>query len=320
MSAVPRLVGNDYVSRTILPARRRPKLYPDLVPRLEPVIAEWIKSAADWPDLGLGRSRVLTFETPLPGGATFFVRFWSEPRTALLCEVPSGIQDEALRAALVATAVPWAEQNKMTVSGKARNFRSLFPIDSAFDIEVAAAFVVETLDEFIRYAGQTPLIATLASADRSGWGNTLDSFTEEEVARVFQTFGFQVTPSPSEPNDGIDEPQFTCRKSGIETVVTMMDPVPGSRLHKRVRFDMDLPATDRELQRSRERGRTVTADMNMVAVSGIHAFTGGVTPEWLVERVRDWDNALKEHRRDMRREGKQKRSATPPGPPPETIH
>lgn len=309
------------ISRVILPARRRPKSYPDLVPRLEPLIAEWITAATDWPDLALGQARVLAFETRLRGGATFFVRFWLEPGALLVCDIPSGHEDAALRAALLPSAVPWAAQHHMILGGAAQTYRSLVAADTELEIAAAAAFVLETFVTCIGYAGLTPLVVNLAHENRSSWTDTLDSFSEEEVARVFQSFGFRVTPSLPVPDDGIEdpEPEFTCKKAGIETIVAMMDPLPGSRLYRRMRFDADLPATDKEVERSRKRGQLVTDDMTMLSISGIHAFTGGVSPEWLVERVRDWDNALKEHRREIRREGKRRRAA-PPAEPPETIH
>lgn len=317
MRQVPLVVDGDCISRIILPARRRPKSYPTLVRKLEPVIAAWIASAVDWPDLGLGQSRMLVFETRLPGGATFFVRFWSEPGAPLLCEAPSGIQDDALRAVLFASAPRWAEHNHLVISGNAQNYRGQMQVGSKLLIEATAAIVVDAFVESIGYAGHTALAATLAHSDRRGLASTLDSFTEEEVARVFASFGFDVTPSASSPNDGIDEPEFICSKDGITTVVAMMDSVPDHRLYRRVRFDADLPITERDVERSQKRGEALTDDMTMVAISGIHAFTGGVTPEWLVERVRDWDTMLHEHRREMPRERKR---AARKGSPSVTVH
>ena len=317
MPKVPLVVGGDCISRVILPARSRPKSHITLAKQLGPVIAAWISSAVEWPDLGLGQSRVLVFETPLPGGATFFVRFWSEPDAPLLCEVPSGIQDDALRAVLLGSATGWAERNGLVISGKAQNYRGQMRVGTTLLIDATAAIVVKAFVESIGYAGHTPLAATLAHHDRRGLTSTVDSFTEEEMARVFASFGFEVTPSHSSPNDGIDEPEFICSKDEITTVIAMMDPVPDHRLYRRVRFDADLPITELDIERSRRRGEAVTDDMTTVAISGIHAFTGGVTPEWLVERVRDWDNMLQEHRREAPR----KRSRGPrTGSPSGTVH
>ena len=100
MPALPRVIIGKMICATIQKARCRPKSYPTLVRRLEPKIVDWIKGATDWQDVDVGQSRVLIFETPLPNGARCFFRFWPESRMPLLDEISSGIQDEALRAAL----------------------------------------------------------------------------------------------------------------------------------------------------------------------------------------------------------------------------
>ena len=164
MPTLPRVNNGKLICRTILKARRRPKSYPTLVRRLEPKILEWVRGATDWQDADVGQSRVLIFETPLPNGSTFFVRFWSEPRMPLLCEIPSGIQDDALRVCLSNMADWWPTHNGMRISGVAQNFHGQFAVDSDFLKEVVAAFVVETFTECIRFKGHTPLIGTLAHA------------------------------------------------------------------------------------------------------------------------------------------------------------
>ena len=168
MRAVPRVVNGTVITRTILRARRRPKSYPTLVRRVEPAVLEWINCATDWPDVSVGEARVLIFETPLPNGATFFVRLWSEPRMPLLCEIPSGIQDDALRGALTGMARWRPQQAGMTIEGSAQNFFSRIPIDSELLKGAAAAFVLEMFVDCIGYKGPTPLVATLAHGDRTG--------------------------------------------------------------------------------------------------------------------------------------------------------
>jgi hypothetical protein len=165
MPALPRVVDGKLICRTIQKARQRPKSYPTLVRRVQPKILDWIRGATDWDDADAGQSRMLSFETPLPNGAMFFIRFWSEPRTPLLCEIPSGIQNDALRPWLTASAHWWSRHNGLTVSGVAQNFHGEFAVDSDFLKEVVAAFVVETLTECIAFKGHTPLVATLAQAD-----------------------------------------------------------------------------------------------------------------------------------------------------------
>ena len=319
MSTVPRVSDGAEIQRTILPRRRRPLTLLELSKRIEPVIADWIAAAAEWPDINLGESKCVTFQTRLPGGGTFFVRFWSEPRSGLLCEIPSGLQDEPLREAMRSSAAAWAEQHGMEIQGAAENFRGRFAMDTDRAIAVLAELVVEAFVVLVNYQGLTPLVAVLVHDSRADKTHTLDSFSEEEVARVFQSLGFRVEPSAFAYEDGDEDPEFKCWKAGVESVVTMMDPLPGYRLYRRVRFSAELPITNRAALLSLKRGTEVTDDMNMVVISGIHAFNGGVTQAWLVERVAEWDIALAEHRRDMRLDRKAK-SAAPQNAPPETVH
>lgn len=317
MPGVPRLTGGDEICRTILPARRRPLAPPQLAMKLEPVIAEWITAAADWPDLGLGESRCLTFETTLAPGATFFVRFWSEPHSPLLCEIPSGHANAALQKWLRPDSATWAERCGLGIRGRRENYRRSFRGDSPLGVATAAAFVVDALVSMIDYQGLTALIAALAHDLRSGFGETLDSFSETEVARVFESEGFAVEWAETESGELLDPPMFRCRKAGTESIVNLMDPVPGCRLYQRVRFAADLPMTTAEAEEYRREGQLPPDGEGMVTISGFHAFTGGVRKEWLIERVREWDAALAEHRRELRRSGKRKpkRSSTS-----ETIH
>jgi hypothetical protein len=316
MSRVPRINGGDQISRMILPARRRPLDPAALKRKLEPVMAEWIAAAADWKDLGLGESRCLVVQTPLTADTTFCVRMWSEPHAALLCEVPSGRQDKKLRQRMLNDAARWAEDRGLTITGKQENYRGTMPTVGAIDIATAAVFVVDALIAIIGYEGLTPLFATLAHDSRFQWHDTLDSFSETEVERVFRSAGFTVDWTRTETGDLVDPPEFFCRKAGTDSVINLMDPVPGMRLYQRVRFAADLPLSDEEAALHRREDLPPDA-VGMVTISAIHAFSGGVTKAWLVERVREWDEALREHRRDMRRQRKRK-----PAPPltSETIH
>ena len=89
------------------------------------------------------------------------------------------------------------------------------------------------------------------------------------------------------------------RKKGTESFVQLMDQVPGLRLYRRVRFDADMPMAADEAEHHRREGMLPDGEA-MLSISGIHAFTGGVTHQWLVERVREWDAALAEQRRKVK--------------------
>ena len=315
MTMIRRVRHGEEISRVILPARRRPLAPQALAAKLEPLVADWLAAVSDWEGLGLGESRCLVFETDIGPDVTFFVRFWSEAKAPLLCEVPSGREDAALAAFLPADAEAWMEARGFAIHGERQNYRGHIPTDNPEDVAAAAAFAVATLVAMVGYQGLTPLWALLAHDTRAQLHYTLDSFTEEEVARVFMAEGFRVTWIDPEAV----EPVFLCRKSGTDSLVRLMDQAPGTRLYRRVHFSAELPVNDAAVRIAVEQGDSPEPGDSMVSISGFHAFTGGVTLDWLSERVREWDRALAEHRREMRRARKDKRRG-PAAPPSETIH
>lgn len=280
-------------------------------------MAEWIAAATDWKDLGLGESRCLVVETDLTADTTFTVRMWSEPHAPLLCEVPSGRQDKRLRSRILSDGAQWAEGRGLTIGGAHENYRGTMPINGAIDVATVAVFVVDALISMIGYDGLTPLFATLAHDSRFQWHDTLDSFSETEVERAFRFAGFTIQWAQTESGELVDPPEFLGRKAGTDSLITLMDPVPGMRLYRRVRFAADLPLSDEEAAEHRRRDDLPPDVMSLVTISAIHAFSGGVTKAWLLERVREWDLALREHRRNLRRQRKRK-AATPVMS--ETIH
>lgn len=317
MARIPRVSGGDQISRVILPARRRPLDPTALKRKLEPVMAEWIAAATDWKDLGLGESRCLVVETDLTPDTTFSVRMWSEPQAPLLCEVPSGRQDKRLRQRMLGDGAQWVEDRGLTISGVHENYRGTLPIKGAIDVATVAVFVVDALILMIGYDGSTPLFATLAHDSRHQWNDTLDSFSETEVERAFRSAGFTIHWAQTDAGEPVDPPEFLGRKAGTDSLISLMDPVPGLRLYRRVRFAADLPLSDEDAAEYRRRDDLPPDAVGIVTISAIHAFSGGVTKGWLLERVREWDQALREHRREARRQRKRKAATRVTS---ETIH
>ena len=303
--------------KTILERRLRPLAPPALAKRLEAVIAEWIRAATTWEGLALGESRCLIFDTTLADGVTFSIRFWSEPGAPLLCELPSGKQEPALATFFRPDALQWVERNGFRIRGQCENYRRSFPTAMEQEIAAAAWFVVDALVSMIDYQGSTRLVAALAHDYRWRALIALESFSESEIARAFHFAGFRIAWIVDESGDIVDPPAFRCLKGGTESLIEMIDPLPGMRLYARVRFSADLEMTESEAEEHRRDGTISPNEPAVFTISAIHAFTGGVTEEWLRSRVREWDDALAEQRRALRRERKRPRR---PAPPSETIH
>jgi hypothetical protein len=89
--------------------------------------------------------------------------------------------------------------------------------------------------------------------------------------------------------------------------------VGDENLFRRIRLsaDLELPEAER-----RQAGEVPEGAEPVATVSVVHAFGGGVTVEWLVERMREWDEVLAAHRRELR----QRRTAKTITAPEATIH
>jgi hypothetical protein len=226
----------------------------------------------------------------------FSIHFWSEPGAPLLCQVASGRRDEELRRMLRPDSARWAEARGCKIGGAGEDYRCPFPIDTPGDIPAAARFVVDALIAVAGYEGQTRLVAALAHDNRSRFGGVYDSFSETELARAFANHGFRVEWLETQPGELVDPPAFRASKAGTDSFVQMMDPIPGQRLYGSVRFGAEV---------------SMTAEAGMLGLGAIHAFTGGVTADWLMQRVHEWDEGLAEHRRTVKRDRKRKGSPSP---------
>ena len=302
MAKAPVVRAGEEVVRTILEARRRPLAPPALAARLEPVIAEWIDAATRWEGLVFGESRCLVFDTRLAKDATFFIRFWSEPGTDLLCEIPSGRRDAALAKFFLPQAATWAESRGFRIEGELDAYRRNFPAETGNDIAAVARFVIDALVRMIDYQGTTRIVAALAHDYRWRVTTIHDVFSETEIARAFRLDGFRVEWIVDGSGEVVDPPAFRCTKHGVDTLVELMNPDPEYRLYGRVRFSTDLAMTSEQAAEHREAGAIPPDVEGMFGISAIHAFTGGVSDEWLLERVREWGFALREQRRALRRD------------------
>jgi hypothetical protein len=266
---IPRVVDNQQISRIVLPARRRPREAAAMTEALRPIVAAWIRAAADWPDVALGESRCLIFDTTLPSGEPQWVRMWFEAEAPLLYKTQSG-------------------------GGR-------IPFAGPQDAERIAALVADDFVSKRGYRGETPMVATLAHDTRCERHETLDSFTDDEVARAFRAEGFAIEWIMAEcGGHRAEPPAFYARKGGTESIIQLMDAVPNCRLYRRVCFDTSLPMPPHEAEEYRRRGELPVEGDARLGISGIHSCIGGVTRTWLLELVRDWDRMFNDPTRGAR--------------------
>ena len=279
---VPRVVDKQKIARIILPARCHPRGAAAITDTLRPVVAEWIRAASDWPDLALGETRCLIFDTTLPSGAPGCVRLWFESDTPLLYDTPSG--------GLRPNAAMWARDHGLLLSLDGESYNGYLAFAGPQDADRIATLVAGILVSMGGYRGLSPIVATIAHTSRCDTQPTLDAFSDDEVARAFRSEGF-ATEWVMAPcgNHRTDPPAFYARKRGTESVIQMMDEVADFRLYRRMRFDTSVPMPPQEAEEHRRRGELPAEGEARLGISGIHSCIGGVTRTWLLELVRDWD-------------------------------
>ena len=94
----------------------------------------------------------------------------------------------------------------------------------------------------------------------------------------------------------------------------MDERVGEQNLFRRIRFSADLALPEEERRRANDGVAAPEGAEPVARVSVVHACGGGVTVDWLTERIREWDAMLAEHRREMRRAVRAAESNSP------TVH
>ena len=118
--------------------------------------------------------------------------------------------------------------------------------------------------------------------------------------KVFAFLGFRVEEAVDD--EGEDPPPvIRCRKRGAYTLVEFEERVGDDNLFRRLRFSANLELPEEERRRMKDRADAPEGAEPVATVSVVHSFGGGVSLEWLMERIREWDEVLAENRQEVRR-------------------
>jgi hypothetical protein len=118
--------------------------------------------------------------------------------------------------------------------------------------------------------------------------------------KVFAILGFRVEEAVDD--EGEDPPPvIRCRKRGAYTLVKFEERVDDDNLFRRLRFSANLELPEEERRRMKDRADAPEGAEPVATVSVVHSFGGGVSLEWLMERIREWDEVLAENRQEVRR-------------------
>lgn len=283
---------------------------------IEGHVRAWIRAACIWRELAIGDHRELAFSIEAAPGVHVYLRFRSEPAEPLLWEVSSGRSHPPTGAWLAGERAERIEARGFTIRGTAENYQREVDVSTSAEAAALAREVVTFLYDAFDYRGTQRITARLEHDGRAELKPTFHAFTPQDVSKIFAGLGFDVEEPHPEDRESAP-PMIRCRKRGTGTLVHFWDQVAGEHLYARVRFeaDMELPEEDRNFLTDAP-GAPEDADP-YTTVSVVHAFSGGVTLEWLIARIGEWDAMLREGRRAVRK-GRSRRSATVPVGP--TIH
>lgn len=209
-STPPSLARGDEITRVIFNGSRKALSRRDLHVALEPIVRRWIHAACTWDAPTLGDYRFVVFDLEVAPETHVYVQFWSEPLEPVLWEVSSGQWNPPADEWLAGEAAAKIEALGFTIGGRANNYQRTVAITTAGDLADVAKTVVRIFVDAFGYRGTKPIMATLSYQGRSELRATFDSFTPEDVAKIFASLDYEVATSADAGPE--TEPALRCRK------------------------------------------------------------------------------------------------------------
>ena len=286
------------VERIIFKPRRRLMTRAALHRALDRVIGEWLTAACAWDDLAIGDHRFVIFSTDVRRDTHVYVQFWSEPMELVLWEVSSGNWNPPADVWLAGERSQRIEAFGFEIGGEAGNFQREVGIGSPADAARIAHEVVDLFYSAFDYRGTTALAAMLGYEGRSEVRPTFEAFTPQDVGKLFSEYGYRVEEAEIE-RDG-EPPMLRCRKRGVSTMVEFGEQVPDENLYGTARLSCELKARPEDLPALSPSQEAAGAGLPMLAVSRFLPFKGGVTLDWVIARLVEWEAMIASRSRRAR--------------------
>jgi hypothetical protein len=112
--------------------------------------------------------------------------------------------------------------------------------------------------------------------------------------------GFRVEEADDDENESV----LRAVRRGIVTTVTCTDRVPDQRLFRRARLTADLELPPADLHAIKEAVQAQIGEPDAMHLGTLLVFDGGVTVQWVVDRVMEWDDMTWSSRKAARRRKK----------------
>lgn len=275
----------DSIEATIFRARRAPLTREALQRALAPELGRWIRATCIWKARArIGDYRFGVFTIDVAPGIKVFVQFWSEPGEPVLWEVSSGAWSPPADAWLAGKRSERIAAFGFEIGGTADNFRREVTIRTPADAARVAATVADIMYAGFDYRGLQPVKARMHYDGRAEPALVYESFTPEDLTKIFARCRFFVEPRVDAP----ERPLLTARRRGITTTIACIGRVPDQRLYRAAVLTARVQGSAHE--------HTAATEFETTMV-----FDGGVTLDWVMRRIQEWDGATWACRQESRR-------------------
>jgi hypothetical protein len=283
----------------VFPGAKKEMSRAELRRALGPVLARWITSTCLWDDTAaIGDHRYVVFAIDVAPKVQVYVQFWSEPAEPVVWEVSSGRWNPPADKWLAGDRSLRIEAFGFEISGNAENFYREVEVRTPADATRIAQTVVDIFYAGFDYRWLRPIKAKMAYESRADMRFAYDSFTPEDLSKIFDGCGFSV----EQFNDDEDAPALRAVRRGIVTTITCADRVPDQHLFQRAILTSVVEVPPEDARAAREAVERATgAQPDSMEVGTTLVFEGGVTVGWVMRRIQDWDDMTWSCRKDARR-------------------
>jgi hypothetical protein len=268
-----------------------------------------------WPESMAGGWRVGDFRYVIfsvePDGASLYVQFWSEPGEDVMMEVCSGAWNPGAVEYVGRTERGKLERLGLAVEEPADNFGKAVTIASPADAERYAREVLTILFDVFGYRGQWPFEVEREQGARWEMAATYESLTPEDFGKLAAEVGYDAAIVDAEGT-----PAAVLTKGRRRSAAFFVAPVPKSNLFSGILLRASLAEPQRvddarlnditcELLEARV-ARDTEGDLMIEHVMRLH---GGVTAEWIMHGLGQWDGQVRTAERLVRRSSRRKAPA-----------
>jgi hypothetical protein len=295
-SAVPAIERGETIEGVLYRGGKRARTRAELQRALAPVVAGWIEATCRWDDdAALSDHRFVVFTIDVAPKVQVYTQFWSAPDEPVIWEVSSGHWHEPTGKWLAGERSRRIAGFGFEIGGEAENFHKEVEISSRDEANKVARTVVDICFDAFDFRGLRDVNAQLVFESRATAELTYEGFIPDELQTIFEACGYKA----AVVSDEDDQPEIHASLRGIRTTVVCTDAVDDEGVFRKALLtsDVEPPAADVAAVRKAAAPLLRRADRTIMTLGTTLMFGGGVTVEWVMERLREWDEMTRKARR-----------------------